>query len=262
MKIGIISDIHANWEALEAADKILFDVQQVWCLGDIVGYGADPRLCLEYIRQRCQIKLKGNHDQAVADLRNIDFFNPVAKQAVLWTRNQLSADDCRFLAQLPSSLSVTTEDRSLPVVWLVHGSLRSPLEEYILDAATAQATQTLLAQQAQEVHFPKDAPVLLFFGHSHLAEVYIFNDKGKKLQHLSVTTEQRLTLEGGWYYLVNVGSVGQPRDGVPLGSCAILDTDQWTIQIIRFGYPIAVAAQKILQAGLPAELAYRLFYGW
>lgn len=262
MRIGIISDIHGNLEALQAVWH-LFDAEKVdtvWCLGDIVGYGANPSECISEVKSRCSIVLKGNHDEASATLWGLDWFNEWARQAALWTHYQLSEQEIAFLENLPTNREVKLESENLPVVWLVHGSLRDPLTEYILNAHIAAENMELLLNKATSV---AGTPTLLFFGHSHVAEAYFLpSRRSRKLRHqrFLVTTDFQLQPDG--VYLINVGSVGQPRDGNPYAACGILDTETLTLRVFRVPYDIERAAVKIIRAGLPQELALRLFQGW
>ncbi|MFN3420438.1 MAG: metallophosphoesterase family protein [Armatimonadota bacterium] len=262
MRVGIISDVHGNLEALQAVWQ-LFDAEKVdtvWCLGDIVGYGANPSECLWEVKNRCSIILKGNHDEASATLWGLDWFNEWARQAVLWTHYQLSEQEISFLENLPASQKVEIESENLPIVWLVHGSLREPLTEYILNAHTAAENIELLLN---ELPSTSSTPALLFFGHSHVAEVYFLpSPRSRKLRHqrFLVTTDFQIQPDG--VYLINVGSVGQPRDGNPYAACGILDTETLTLKVFRVPYDIERAAVKIMRAGLPQELALRLFQGW
>ena len=262
MRVGIISDVHGNLEALQAVWQ-LFDAEKVdtvWCLGDIVGYGANPSECLWEVRNRCSIILKGNHDEASATLWGLDWFNEWARQAALWTHYQLSEQEISFLENLPASQKVEIESENLPVVWLVHGSLRDPLTEYILNAHIAYENIGLLLSKSPST---LSTPTLLFFGHSHVAEVYFLpSPRSRKLRHQRFLVTTDLQIQQGGVYLINVGSVGQPRDGNPYASCGILDTETLTLRVARVPYDIERAAVKIMRAGLPQELALRLFQGW
>lgn len=262
MRVGIISDVHSNLEALQSVWQ-LFDAEKVdtvWCLGDIVGYGANPSECIAEVRSRCSVILKGNHDEASATLWGLNWFNEWARQAALWTHYQLNEQEISFLESLPASKKVNLESNELPVVWLVHGSLREPLTEYILNAHIASENLELIVKETDSA---VKAPTLLFFGHSHVAEVYFLpSSRSRKLRHqrFLVTTDFQLQPDG--VYLVNVGSVGQPRDGNPYAACGILDTETLTLRVFRIPYDIERAAVKIMRAGLPQELALRLFQGW
>ncbi|MGQ9463585.1 MAG: metallophosphoesterase family protein [Candidatus Fervidibacter sp.] len=262
MRVGIISDVHGNLEALRAVWE-LFDAQKVetvWCLGDTVGYGANPRECLSEVKKRCLVILKGNHDEASAGLWGLEWFNEWARQAAIWTHHQLSELERNFLKELPASQKVDLESEKLQTVWLVHGSLREPLTEYILSARIALENIELLLNEAPP---GIESPTLLLFGHSHIAETYYLpSSRSRKLRHqrFLVTTEFQLEPEG--IYLINIGSVGQPRDGNPHAACGILDTETLTLKVFRIHYDVERAAVKIMRAGLPQELALRLFQGW
>ncbi len=262
MRIGIISDIHANLEALRSVWQ-LFDaekVDDVWCLGDIVGYGANPNQCISEVRKRCSLILKGNHDDTAATLCNLEWFNEWAREAILWTHAQLSEQELEFLENLQPKQQVHVEGFGSVPIWLVHGSLRDPLSEYILNDQIASENIELLKSQAP---FSSDFPILLFFGHSHVAEAYHINSpRSKKLNHQRFLISTNLQLRPNGFYLINVGSVGQPRDGNPYASCGIFDTETLTLRVFRIPYDIERAAIKILRAGLPQELALRLFQGW
>lgn len=269
MKIGIVSDIHGNLEALGSVWQ-LFDaekVETVWCLGDIVGYGASPRECLAEVKDRCSVILKGNHDEAAATLWGLDWFNEWARQAIVWTHQQLREQERSFLGSLPASVKLlenpVQERENKPgspfPVWLVHGSLRQPLTEYILNAHIAAENLELVMEEVTSV----DVPALLFFGHSHVAEAYFLpSPHSRKLRHQQFLVTTEIHLQRGGVYLINVGSVGQPRDGNPYAACGILDTENLVLKVFRVPYDIERAAVKILRAGLPQELALRLFQGW
>lgn len=262
MRVGIISDVHSNLEALQAVWQ-LFDAEKVdtvWCLGDIVGYGANPSECLWEVRNRCSIILKGNHDEASANLWGLDWFNEWARQAALWTHHQLSEQEISFLENLPASQKVEVESEGLPIVWLVHGSFREPLTEYILNAHIAAENIDLLLNELSPT---SSNPLLLLFGHSHVAEVYFLPSlRSRKLRHQRFLVTTDFQIQPGGVYLINVGSVGQPRDGNPYAACGILDTETLTLRVFRVPYDIERAAVKIIRAGLPQELALRLFQGW
>ncbi|MCS7187227.1 MAG: metallophosphatase family protein [Armatimonadetes bacterium] len=262
MRVGIIADVHSNLEALQSVWQ-LFDAEKVdtvWCLGDIVGYGANPSECIAEVKSRCSVILKGNHDEASATLQDLDWFNEWARQAALWTHYQLSEQEISFLESLPASRKVNLESSEVPVVWLVHGSFREPLTEYILNAHIAAENLGLLVDKVGKI---EKFPTLLFFGHSHVAETYFLpSPRSRKMRHqrFLVTTDFQIQSEG--VYLINVGSVGQPRDGNPYAACGILDTKTLTLRVFRIPYDVERAAVKIIRAGLPQELALRLFQGW
>ena len=242
MRALILSDIHSNLEALEtviedAAHRGGFD--QVWCLGDTVGYGPDPVSCLDLICRYDLVAVAGNHDHAAVGKRGVDDFNPAARAAAQWTAGQLSPMDTQFLAGLP-----LTEQRG-PFT-LVHGSLRSPIDEYLLDPEAAKATLALL----QGSH--------CLVGHSHLP--FICRENGGDPRFDRFTEDEVFPLrEERW--ILNPGSVGQPRDRDPRASYAIHDGGRKTVERHRVRYDIAKTQRKMRDAGLPEYLIDRLNHG-
>lgn len=239
MKYAIISDIHGNLEALEAvlAEIVPRPIDRYICLGDIVGYGANPRECLERVRDLNPIVVTGNHDAAACERTDIRYFNQPARAAALWTRDQLSLPERNYLASLP--LVEEVEGMAM-----VHSSLNEPEKwHYILSQFDARPTFNLLPGPA------------CFIGHSHVPVA--FEEKGGGVRVLP----PEVMMEGGVRYIINVGSVGQPRDGDPRASFALWDTQAGRVEIIRVEYPIKPAQEKILRAGLPAILASRLSAG-
>ncbi|HIE05517.1 MAG TPA: metallophosphoesterase [bacterium (Candidatus Stahlbacteria)] len=234
MRIGIISDIHSN---LEALNKVLAEiakegVEEVWCLGDVVGYGADPNECVDLVRDRCRVCIGGNHDWASIGKTDITYFNPVAKAAVLWTKDELTEANIRFLEQLDLEWK---DDRFL----LVHATPSAPDKwHYLFDRAE---------YQKEFDHFKE---TVCFIGHSHIPG---FVDDRLKLHY------PPLDLDPKSRYIINVGSVGQPRDGDPRASFAIVDNNR--IELRRVGYDVDKTREKILKAGLPVFLAERLMVG-
>jgi predicted phosphodiesterase len=232
MRLAIISDIHANLEALTKALELIDTrgVDQIICLGDIVGYGADPGECLRLVRERCQIVLLGNHDLAAIETRKAEDFNTTARIAALWTASKLSSDEKTYLAGLPYSTSL---EQSL----FVHSSPYEPEEfHYILSTHDAIDALAFFTEK------------ICFIGHSHVPG--IFSHQGRVA---AVGSNGR--------YLVNVGSVGQPRDGIPLLSFGLFDTTAWKYENVRSAYDAENAARKIIAAGLPPILGERLMVG-
>ncbi|MBI5030693.1 MAG: metallophosphoesterase family protein [Chloroflexi bacterium] len=244
MRILIISDIHAN---LGALDKVLIDAgtfDKVWCLGDVVGYGPQPNITIERLRSLDALCIAGNHDWAVLDRLDLDEFNPEARKAVLWTRQQLDLINLEWLKQLPERVPTQAEKFSL-----IHGSPRYPIWEYILTPPIARANFEYF-----------DTP-FCFFGHTHVPIIYQFSEKeGRAIAHelpeiLSVPL-------GPEKMLVNPGSVGQPRDGDTRAAYAILNLDSMTLTHHRVRYDIKSTQVKMQQAGLPSRLIQRLGQGW
>jgi diadenosine tetraphosphatase ApaH/serine/threonine PP2A family protein phosphatase len=236
----VVSDVHSNIEALEAAFAELTDDDALLCLGDIVGYGPDPNACVERIRARATATVLGNHDVAAIDDFGLAYFNPAARAAITWTQGVLSAENRAWLDGLGYEYRA-------PGFLLVHGA---PINyfEYILDKAGAA-----------RAFAATDAP-LIFNGHTHIAAVYSQRADGEiDVQLLQQGGE--VALEEGVRYLVNVGSIGQPRDLNPEASFALFDDVARTVTIRRVAYAIAEVQAKIREAHLPATLASRLASG-
>ena len=232
MRLAIISDIHSNLEALTTTLDLIGQrtVDQTVCLGDVVGYGANPKECLALVRERCSVVILGNHDLAAANLSAAENFTANARKAIRWTNEVLSEEEKKYLRALPYTAEL--ED-----ILLVHGSPYEPEEfHYVLSVWDAVGCMRSFTQK------------ICFIGHSHVPDIFTENGRA-----LSVGPDGR--------YLINVGSVGQPRDGNPMLSFGILDTDGWTYENIRRAYDVESAARKIIAAGLPYALAERLLVG-
>ena len=250
MRLLVLSDIHANLEALEACLEAAPEYDQVYNLGDIVGYGANPNEVTARSRELGSIFVRGNHDKACSGISSLDDFNPIAGLAALWTRQQLTPEHLEFLRALPQGPLAPVED-----VQLVHGSPRDE-DEYILMASDAYV---LLAR----------SPVpLIFFGHTHVQRCFVMPPgagTGQSLvpAHKSGKGKQaiKLELKANTKYMVNPGSVGQPRDSDPRAAFLLYDTDENSITFYRVPYNIQRAQHKIISAGLPERLALRLAEG-
>jgi len=243
MKIGIISDIHSNSEAINSVLKNIKEVDEFICLGDIVGYGADPNYCTEKIKGlncRC---IGGNHDFAVVGKVNINYFNYAARAAILWTSLQLKKENLNFLLNLKKKIEL--EDN----VFAVHGSPQDPILEYILDKDTARLI------------FSKFDFKIYFVGHSHLAGCFSFNKNNNQIDYVNFSNGGCIEISKNKRYIINCGSVGQPRDGNPKASYGIYDLKYGIVNIYRVSYPIHLTKSKIINAGLPRSLADRLSYG-
>jgi predicted phosphodiesterase len=236
---AVISDIHGNLEALEAVlADIPEGVETIYCLGDVIGYGASPNECCELVREREMPLITGNHDLAVTDLStDLAWFNPVAAAAVEWTREQLSEENAGFLRSRPRTMQ---HENAL----FVHGSVRDP-DEYIMDALTAQENLAVLRSEYPGV------PVC-FFGHTHVKTVAP-SPNGSGLGG------EPLDLGHDGPYLVNPGSVGQPRDGDTFASYILVEDTQVVYRFVE--YDLAKSQTKIRAAGLPDVLADRLAIG-
>ena len=251
MQFLVLSDIHGNRHGLEA---VLADAQgeyeRILCLGDIVGYGAFPNQCCDILRDADAICLSGNHDAAALGLIDIQWFNPVALQAIMWTREQLNIENQKWLAGLPAQHDFPEHDFQA-----VHGSLREPWEEYITGPEIA-------APNLMKMEYS-----LCFFGHTHQAVVFGcprdttwqngFND----MMGAMITEGGVLELEADFKYLLNPGSCGQPRDGNAQAKYAIFDSEARIVEVRAIDYDMDGARQAIYQAGLPKMLGDRLLQG-
>jgi diadenosine tetraphosphatase ApaH/serine/threonine PP2A family protein phosphatase len=242
MRYGIISDIHANLEALEVVLRELASVNAYLCLGDIVGYGASPNEVTARIAAlpglRC---IAGNHDLAAIDRYDLTQFNRYAREAITWTQGQLTEESRSFLASLP------TQD-TVEGMTLVHGSLPDPMG-YVTSSWEARAMAAEMA-----------TPVALI-GHTHVAEYYQQPAGRIGMGQVSLRGGGRVRLPEEGKAIVNCGAVGQPRDGSPEAAFGILDTEVGTITVRRVTYPVDRAQKKIMDAGLPPSNAARLGLG-
>lgn len=241
MRYAILSDIHGNLEAFRAVLDALSDerIDQFLSLGDVVGYGADPKNCLKLLRSlKPKALIAGNHEWGILELKPEENFNELAYSAVLWTRKVLGDEELAYIKRF--ELVHSSENMAL-----VHGSLNMPEEfYYIFDNEDAEAT---ISQMKSGV---------CFVGHTHVPGIFASNHN--KIESME-SSEIRLDSERR--YIVNAGSIGQPRDGDPRASYAIYDDETSIMQIKRVEYDIKKAQDKILRAGLPARLAYRLAEG-
>jgi predicted phosphodiesterase len=241
----IVSDTHANWHALEA---VLADVDghfdQIVCCGDLVGYNAQPARVLEWTHTNSAHTIRGNHDKVVAGIENLEWFNEIAQSAARWTIHQLDEGQINYLRQLQKG------PLQLEYFHMWHGSPEDE-DEYVTNAG--EATRC----------FPHFILPLAFFGHTHLQGGF-FKKQGRvgvipavrKGQH-----ESAVELEPDTLYMVNPGSVGQPRDGDPRAAYAVYDSEQRTVILRRVEYAVQKTAQEIKQAHLPDVLAFRLSQG-
>jgi putative phosphoesterase len=247
MKTLIVSDLHSNDEALttllQRVRRKKFD--RVFCLGDFVGYGAQPNQVLEKMRKLRGKKffVRGNHDRVIAGLDDATAFNAAARAAALWTRDHLSSANRTFLKNLPLG-PIMVDDQLM----ICHGS---PIDEdqYLFSEADAYASLQRNPQAS-----------VIFFGHTHLPSVFALVGERRMTARI-YRNDAIVKLDRSARYLINPGSVGQPRDRNPQASCAIYDSERHSIQFIRVDYDIASAQEPILRAGLPRILADRLSYG-
>jgi len=242
MRVAIATDIHGNRHAFEAViDAAEQDgAEELWCLGDLVGYGGDPDASVELARRHCSVCLAGNHDLAVVDVLSLEEFSRGAALAATWTRDVIQPETREFL------LSLKPEGNAQGV-GLFHASPRDPIWEYVLSGLTA------------ELCFDVTDFRVSLIGHSHVALSF---DRQEGTPASGTTRKEGTELDiskGQW--LINPGSTGQPRDGDPRAAWLMLDTDRWTAKYMRAEYDIAGAQAAIRAANLPDSLAERLQHG-
>lgn len=241
MRYGIFADVHGNLEALDAVIGAYetHNIDRYLCVGDVVGYGANPRECLAKVKSLALGIVAGNHDWAVVDLFGRAYFNAYAKTALEWTAQALTNEDKAYL----KSWKLLYRNDHLT---LVHGTLQEPERfYYMVDSDSASGTFALLTT------------TLCFVGHSHVAGTFIRDAHGD----IEYQEAARIDIIPKNRYIINVGSVGQPRDGDPQSSYCIYDTTKNQVEFKRIEYDIASAKKKILAAGLPMSLAGRLLQG-
>jgi predicted phosphodiesterase len=240
MRYGIFSDVHSNLEAFESVIKVMENekLDAYMCIGDIVGYGADPSSCIKLTKELTHNVICGNHDWASVGLFDTSYFNAFAKEAVYWTAKVLSKTEKDYLR----SLKISYEQSNFEAV---HGSLIEPERfHYILDLYSALQNFAVMRKQ------------ICFIGHSH--SPVIFYKSGENILYTKLT---KIELDKNTSYIVNVGSVGQPRDGDPRASYVVYDEDNSIVEIKRVSYNVRKAQNKILDADLPFVLAKRLSEG-
>ncbi len=249
MRVLILSDIHSNLQALDAVLAAAPAHDVVWNLGDVVGYGANPNEVIDRVRGLGKVFVRGNHDRACSGLSGLEDFNPIAGRAARWTQNMLSAEHTDWLKHIPSGPIMPDG----PQVSCVHGSLLDE-DEYVMTVRDAWAP---LHQAKTRINF---------FGHTHLQGGFATN--GNEWFRLSPqygsrndAEEFELTLRDNGRYLINPGSVGQPRDGDWRAAFAVYDDAQMTVTFCRVPYDVHLAQARIVDAGLPDRLAIRLREG-
>jgi diadenosine tetraphosphatase ApaH/serine/threonine PP2A family protein phosphatase len=232
MRVAIISDIHSNLQALTQALAAIDErgVDKIYCLGDIVGYGGNPNECVELVRRRSAICVLGNHELAALDSIQSEFFSRPGRIAIEWTRSVLTQENLAFLSSLPYRASAE-------VFTLAHASPLDP-----------DQWQYVLSLQVAKLQFPAFSTQICFIGHTHVPAIC-----GEDLKTFVLKNHKR--------FLINVGSVGQPRDGNPQLSFGLFDTDAWKYDNVRVNYDIDKAAMAIRSQGLPSTLAARLYQG-
>lgn len=241
MRWAILSDVHGNLEAFQA---VIGDLQaekadQIAFLGDVVGYGADPNECLSLLRNLTDWVVAGNHDYGAVGLTNIDVFNPLARSAILWTREKLSGENQAYLRQLLLF-------RNNGNVTFVHSTPNQPEEWYYL-FTFPEAEEAFLSLSGD----------LAFVGHSHRPLILTKAGSGE----VEAVNLEETVLKPGVRYIINVGSVGQPRDGYPEAAYGLYDEGTRRFRLKRLPYDVETAQKKIIRSGLPSFLAQRLSRG-
>ncbi len=245
MRFLILSDLHANLEALQT---VLADAagryDRVICCGDLVGYNPDPGAVVDWAAQNCDSVIRGNHDKVVTGLDDLNWFNPVAQASAIWTQKQLSPKQFNFLKLLPQGPVLVNEFE------ILHGAMLDE-DEYMV--ASDDAAESFLNMHES----------LAFFGHTHIQGGFFKKRRfiGKIDRMRSHETEFSLELEPETLYLINPGSVGQPRDGDSRAAYVLYEPETRLVQFRRVAYPIELTAEKIRSASLPDVLGLRLFHG-
>lgn len=248
MKVGILSDIHGNYPALQRILEFLNKkVDELWCLGDVVGYGPFPEECVES-SSSFSLLIGGNHDFGVAGKVDLSDFSYEAAIACAWTRKVISLKARDFLSSLESSAS-PRED-----ILLVHGSPRDPIWEYIFADFIAQENFLFLKEDRPEVK-------VVFCGHTHVPFIFELEEESDSLNFINFLEGEKILLRKNSLYLINSGSVGQPRDRDKRASFLIFDLDELAVTLHRLSYPIEITQRKMEKEGLPPSLIYRLSYG-
>ena len=245
MRYLIVSDLHANWQALEAVTREAAGAyDQALCCGDLVGYGADPNLVVDWVRANCAVVVRGNHDKVSTGQEDLEWFNPVARTSALWTQEHLTPANIEYIRGLPKGPVL------LDGFQVLHGS---PFDEDEYVMAAAEAGQAFGYLESR----------LAFFGHTHVQGGFIWNQS--RVETIPATSarsrRQEMEVDSECGYLVNPGSVGQPRDGDPRAAYALYDSSARMVAYRRSPYDVAAAQEKIRQAGLPPILANRLSLG-
>lgn len=243
MRYLVLSDIHSNLEAFQAVLDDAGPVDEIWCLGDVVGYGPDPNACVDLLRSQRHICIAGNHDWATLGKLDLRDFNPDAREANLWNRKQLTSENLAYLDALPETLMHGD-------FTLAHGSPRHPIWEYIIYSSTA------------EVNFQHFETPYCFSGHTHTPVIFRLQANSEAVADALPPVLNEAIALGSERLIINPGSVGQPRDGDPRASYVLLDDEAMTLEHRRVAYPLETTQAKMLEHGLPLRLVLRLGYGW
>ena len=245
MRYLIVSDLHANWQALEAVvHEAAGGYDQALCCGDLVGYGAEPNPVVDWVRANCVVVVRGNHDKVSTGQEDLEWFNPVARTSALWTMQNLTPANIEYIRGLPKGPVL------LDGFQVLHGSPFDE-DEYVMAAGEAGEAFGYLESR------------LAFFGHTHVQGGFIWNHSRVEtiLAASARSRRQKMEVDAECGYLVNPGSVGQPRDGDPRAAYALYDSGTRTVTYCRAPYDVGAAQERIREAGLPAILADRLSLG-
>ena len=245
MRFLILSDLHANLEALQAVlANAAGHYDRIICCGDLVGYNSDPSAVVDWAVKNCHSVIRGNHDKVVAGIDDVNWFNPVAQTSALWTQKQLSSEQLQLLKELPQGPATVDEFA------IMHGAVLDE-DEYMVSSEDAAES------------FLKLQEPLAFFGHTHIQGGFFKKRRGiKQISRMrSTETAFSMELEPEALYLINPGSVGQPRDGDPRAAYAIYEPESRIVHFRRVAYPVELTVEKIRSAGLPDVLGLRLFHG-
>lgn len=244
MRFGIFSDVHSNLEALESVLNFLNKekIQSFLCIGDLVGYGPNPNECVQRIAGLKKVQgIAGNHDYAAVGMKATTWFNEFAARAIVWTKRQLKEENRNFLIRLPRLIEAS-------LFTLAHGSPRDPIDEYLL-------TPRQFLDNCEFFRTP-----VCFVGHTHIPSVF-YTDSLGVIQHKPLADGETFQIDPNSKTVVNVGSVGQPRDGDARACAAIYDTEKNEVRFVRCSYDVKAVQEKMRQASLPLFLIERLSFG-
>jgi len=244
MRIGIISDVHGNLEALNSTFLFLKNnIDFCIVLGDTVGYGPDPEECIEIVKEKAEIIIKGNHEEGIIT-GDLTAFNDAARVSLEWTKTSLSADSLTFIKNLK-------EKEEMDNTLFVHASISRPLFKYILGKREAKEEFPLLDKH------------ICFIGHTHIPAGYKKEQDGDRIEVIPPDFSGKMEIEimPDYRYIINVGSTGQPRDGFPFACASIYDTGKGVFSLYRIEYPVEETRKKIIEKGLPSILARRVGQG-
>ncbi len=242
MRVLVISDVHSNLAALQAALEDAGEFDELWSLGDVVGYGPQPNECIATLREYEHVYIAGNHDWGVLGKISLDDFNRDARRANLWNREQLTPESLAYLEAAPET--IVKGDTTL-----AHGSPQYPVWEYLVYASAAKVSYEFFETK------------LCLVGHTHVPIRFEMDPQDSDCRRFALPIDEPLTLDEG-RYIINPGSVGQPRDGDPRAAYLLLDTDDLTIDHRRVNYDVTTTQELMRKAGLPRRNINRLERGW